>query len=144
MYFVTAVGLFAAAWLTNKKWGKHWWLPISLAALGSLALAASAVGGWIGYVLNLGAGAIAGAASGIFGGGVSASMILGVGALIGTIIIIADLMVDRSCNKAAIISFVLTPIAAMYAGGIIGSLHGGLRDAGAGAATGLMSALIGG
>lgn len=144
MYFVTAVGLFAAAWICNKKWGKHWWLALSLAALGALALAASEVGGWIGYALNLGAGALAGAANGIFGGGISAAMILGIGALIGTIIIVADLMVDRSCNKAAIISFVLTPIAAMYAGGVIGSLHGGLRDAGAGAATGLMTALVGG
>lgn len=144
MYIITAIGLFWAAWICNKKWGKHWWLPLSLAALGSLALAASAVGGWLGTIMMMLAGMVAGMLNGIFGGGVSASMILGVFALIGTIVIVADVMVDHTCNKYAIASFVLTPVAAMYAGGIIGNLHAGLRDAGSGAATGLVGALIGG
>ncbi|MEU3017174.1 hypothetical protein ABZ635_07240 [Nocardiopsis sp. NPDC007018] len=144
MYIITAIGLFWAAWITNKKWGKHWWLPLSLAALGSLALAASAVGGWMGSMMMLLASMVAGMLNSVFGGGVSATMILGVFALIGTIVIVADVMVDHTCNKYAIASFVLTPVAAMYAGGIIGSLHAGLRDAGSGAATGLVGALIGG
>lgn len=144
MYIVTAIGLFWAAWICNKKWGKYWWLPLSLAALGSLALAASTVGGWLGSLMMLLASMAAGMLNSVFGGGVSAAMILGVFALIGTIVIVADVMVDHTCNKYAIASFVLTPVAAMYAGGIIGALHGGLRDAGSGAATGLMSALIGG
>lgn len=144
MYFVTATGLFWAAWICNKKWGKHWWLPLSLAALGSLSLAASTVGDWMGSIMLMAAEMAAGALGGIFGGGISGVMVLGVFALIGTIVIVADVMVDHTCNKYAIASFVLTPVAAMYAGGIIGSLHGGLRDAGSGAATGLMNALIGG
>ncbi|MER6626085.1 hypothetical protein [Streptomyces sp. NPDC000931] len=144
MYIITAIGLFWAAWITNKKWGKHWWLPLSLAALGSLAQAASAVGGWMGSMMMLLASMVAGMLNSVFGGGVSATMILGVFALIGTIVIVADVMVDHTCNKYAIASFVLTPVAAMYAGGIIGSLHAGLRDAGSGAATGLVGALIGG
>ena len=144
MYFLTAFGLFWAAWICNKKWGKYWWLPLSLAALGSLSLAASEAGSWMGSILLMAAEMAAGALNGIVGGGISGTAMLGVFALIGTIVIVADVMVDHTCNKYAIASFVLTPVAAMYAGGVIGSVHAGLLDAGSGAATSLMTTLIGG
>lgn len=144
MYEITSAALFISAWLINKYWKKLWWLALLLAALGSLALAVSTVGGWLANILSVAATMLAGAVNGLFGSGISGAMVLGLGALIGTIVIVADILVDRKCNKAAIIAFTVTPLAAMYAGGIIGELHGSLRDAGSGAATGLVSALIGG
>lgn len=144
MYEITAAALFISAWLINKNWKKVWWLALGLAALGSLALAVSTVGGWLASIMDVAAQMLAGAFNGIFGTGISGAMVLGLAALVGTIVIVADVLVDRKCNKHAIIAFTVTPLAAMYAGGIIGDVHGSLRDAGSGAATSLVSTMIGG
>lgn len=144
MYEITAVTLFASAWLINKYWKKVWWLALALAALGALALAVSTVGGWLGNILNVAAQMVSSALNGVFGTGLNSAMVLGAVAVIGSIIILADVLVDRKCNKHAIIAFTVTPLAGMYAGGVIGDVHGSLRTAGSDAATSLVTTMIGG
>lgn len=144
MYLAGAIFFFWLAWFINKRWGQAWYVTIPSALVGSLLLAVSTAGAWLGSVLHSVAGMAASLLGTIVGGDISASLILGLIALIGTIIIVADLVKDHNCNKKAIIAFTLTPLAALYAGGLVGETHEAVRQAASTLGTTAMSALIGG
>lgn len=144
MYLIASIFLFWFAWFINKKWGKLWYVSLPSAIIAGLLLAASNVGQWLGNILLMAADMAAGLVNAIIGGGVSGAMVLGLVALIGTIVIIIDLLKDRTCNKAAIAACTVTPIAALYAGGLVGQTHGALRDAGGSVGATLVSTMIGG
>ncbi|MBA8825306.1 hypothetical protein FHX42_002657 [Saccharopolyspora lacisalsi] len=138
MNFAIALTAFGLLFVLRKRSRTPWWLRAALGLIAGASLANTGLGAW--------AAARVTDVSGLIGRILNANgaLIVGVVALIVSVIVVYDIAVDRKADKPAMIGLIVLPLLFLAAVGPLATAGSGLSDAIAQVASNSIGKLIGG